>query len=67
MIASSNGQPETRLSQGKTASPVDTPYLNRDATPVAQILARAIEQTDDAVMITRSDGVIEYVNPGFED
>lgn len=66
MIASSNGQPETRLSQGKTASPVDTPYLNRDATPVAQILARAIEQTDDAVMITRSDGVIEYVNPGFE-
>lgn len=66
MIASSNGRPKTGLSQGKTASPVDTPYLNRDATPVAQILARAIEQTDDAVMITRSDGVIEYVNPGFE-
>ncbi|HRH73047.1 MAG TPA: EAL domain-containing protein [Zoogloea sp.] len=66
MIASSNGRPKTGLSQGKTASPVATPYLNRDATPVAQILARAIEQTDDAVMITRSDGVIEYVNPGFE-
>ena len=66
MIASSNGRPKTGLSQGKTASPVDTPYLNRDATPVAQILARAIEQTDDAVMITRSDGIIEYVNPGFE-
>lgn len=66
MIASSNGRPKTGLSQGKTASPVATPYLNRDATPVAQILARAIEQTDDAVMITRSDGIIEYVNPGFE-
>ncbi|WP_374474639.1 putative bifunctional diguanylate cyclase/phosphodiesterase [Zoogloea sp.] len=66
MIASSNGRPNTGLSQGKTASPVDTPYLNRGATPVAQILARAIEQTDDAVMITRSDGIIEYVNPGFE-
>ncbi|MBN8281725.1 EAL domain-containing protein [Zoogloea sp.] len=66
MIASSNGRPETGLSQGKTASPVDAPYLNCGATPVAQILARAIEQTDDAVMITRSDGIIEYVNPGFE-
>jgi len=30
------------------------------------LLARAIEQTADAVMITESSGVIRYVNPAFE-
>jgi sigma-B regulation protein RsbU (phosphoserine phosphatase) len=29
-------------------------------------LIRAVEQTDDSVMITNRQGVIEYVNPAFE-
>ncbi|MBM2830454.1 MAG: histidine kinase [Gammaproteobacteria bacterium] len=29
-------------------------------------LASAIEQTDDAVLITDPDGIIEYVNPAYE-
>jgi two-component system, cell cycle sensor histidine kinase and response regulator CckA len=29
-------------------------------------LWRAVEQSDDAVMITDSEGIIEYVNPAFE-
>ena len=42
---------------------LDTTLKSRQET---QMLAQAIEQTDDAVMITRADGIIEYVNPGFE-
>jgi two-component system cell cycle sensor histidine kinase/response regulator CckA len=29
-------------------------------------LWRAVEQSDDAVMITNAEGIIEYVNPAFE-
>ena len=31
-----------------------------------QTLSSAIEQTDDAVMITDINGIVEYVNPAFE-
>lgn len=29
-------------------------------------LSRAVEQTDDSVVITNPDGLVEYVNPAFE-
>ena len=29
-------------------------------------LLRAVEQSDDSIMITNRDGIIEYVNPAFE-
>lgn len=29
-------------------------------------LSRAVEQSDDSIMVTNRDGVIEYVNPAFE-
>ncbi len=38
----------------------------REALRTLQMLALAVEHIDDAVMITRADGIIEYVNPGFE-
>ena len=66
MIASSHSRPEAEPPPGETISAAEATYLKRDASPVTQILARAVEQTDDAVMITRADGIIEYVNPGFE-
>lgn len=31
-----------------------------------QLLANIIAQTDDAVLVTSPDGIIEYVNPSFE-
>ena len=30
------------------------------------MLANVVEQTDDAVLITNAEGIIEYVNPAFE-
>jgi diguanylate cyclase (GGDEF)-like protein/PAS domain S-box-containing protein len=58
MIANSDCKPE--LGTGSSF-----PGHNTGAG-FTQMLAQAVEQTDDAVMITRADGVIEYVNPGFE-
>ena len=66
MTASSHHRPEAEPSPGETLSVAEATYLKRDANPVIQILVRAVEQTDDAIMITRADGIIEYVNPGFE-
>ncbi|KAB2962011.1 EAL domain-containing protein [Zoogloea sp.] len=42
------------------------PGRTDDTQRILQMLALAVEHTDDAVMITRTDGIIEYVNPGFE-
>jgi diguanylate cyclase (GGDEF)-like protein/PAS domain S-box-containing protein len=58
MIANSGRKPGSG-----TASGIPGHNAGADLT---QMLAQAVEQTDDAVMITRSDGIIEYVNPGFE-
>lgn len=66
MTASSHHRPEAEASSGETLNAAEATYLNRDANPFVQILVRAVEQTDDAVMITRADGIIEYVNPSFE-
>lgn len=30
------------------------------------LLARALEQSDESVIITNTEGIIQYVNPGFE-
>ncbi|MBP6800847.1 EAL domain-containing protein [Zoogloea sp.] len=57
MIANSDHTPE---------SGAESIYLNSKVAGITQMLAHAVEQTDDAVMITRADGIIEYVNPGFE-
>jgi len=41
-----------------------TAHKNADAT--VRRLSNAVEQTADAIYITSRDGIIEYVNPGFE-
>ena len=48
------------------AEHTSSPAPADDTLRILQMLALAVEHTDDAVMITRPDGVIEYVNPGFE-
>lgn len=42
--------------------------IEQGALAQAQItqLSRVVEQTDDIVFITNREGIIEYVNPGFE-
>jgi PAS domain S-box-containing protein len=39
----------------------------RRAEEAVEILSLAIEQTADSVLITNREGLIEYVNPAFED
>jgi diguanylate cyclase (GGDEF)-like protein/PAS domain S-box-containing protein len=58
MIANSGRKPASGTKSGITG--------HNAGADLTQMLAQAVEQTDDAVMITRSDGIIEYVNPGFE-
>jgi diguanylate cyclase (GGDEF)-like protein/PAS domain S-box-containing protein len=58
MIANSGRKPVSGTKSGITG--------HNAGADLTQMLAQAVEQTDDAVMITRSDGIIEYVNPGFE-
>ncbi len=41
-----------------------TEHMRQEAERVR--LSNAVEQTADAIMITRPDGTIEYVNPAFE-
>lgn len=38
----------------------------RDADDTVRRLSNAVEQTADAIYITDRNGVVEYVNPGFE-
>ncbi len=38
----------------------------RKAEKVIRRLSRIVEQTDDSVVVTNREGVIEYVNPAFE-
>ncbi|MBT7098745.1 PAS domain S-box protein, partial [Candidatus Poribacteria bacterium] len=38
----------------------------REAEELLRKLSRAVEQTDDAIMLSDRDGVTEYVNPAFE-
>jgi diguanylate cyclase (GGDEF)-like protein/PAS domain S-box-containing protein len=58
MIANSGRKPESGTDTGTPGHTAGAGFT--------QMLAQAVEQTDDAVMITRADGIIEYVNPGFE-
>ena len=39
---------------------------HRDADDTVRRLSNAVEQTADAIYITDRNGVVEYVNPGFE-
>ncbi len=39
---------------------------HRNADDAVRRLSNAVEQTADAIYITDRDGVVEYVNPGFE-
>jgi len=39
---------------------------HRNADDTLRRLSNAVEQTADAIYITDRDGVVEYVNPGFE-
>ncbi len=39
---------------------------HRDADDTIRRLSNAVEQTADAIYITDRNGVVEYVNPGFE-
>jgi diguanylate cyclase (GGDEF)-like protein/PAS domain S-box-containing protein len=43
-----------------------TKAINPDRLAQLQCLARAVEQTEDSVLITDRDGVIQFVNRGFE-
>ncbi|MBI3569827.1 MAG: EAL domain-containing protein [Gammaproteobacteria bacterium] len=43
-----------------------TKNVNPERLAQLQCLARAIEQTEDSVLITDRDGVIQFVNRGFE-
>ncbi|MFQ5355585.1 MAG: PAS domain S-box protein [Mariprofundaceae bacterium] len=38
---------------------------SRKAEELVRKLSRAVEQTGESIVITNTDGVIEYVNPGF--
>ncbi|RPJ24907.1 MAG: PAS domain S-box protein [Chloroflexi bacterium] len=40
--------------------------LHRHAEEAVRQLSRIVEQTEDTVVVTNCDGVIEYVNPAFE-
>ncbi|HMB25598.1 MAG TPA: PAS domain S-box protein, partial [Anaerolineales bacterium] len=40
--------------------------LHRHAEGAVRQLSRIVEQTEDTVVVTNRDGVIEYVNPAFE-
>jgi len=40
--------------------------LSRQAEEAVRQLSRIVEQTEDTVVVTNPDGVIEYVNPAFE-
>jgi PAS domain S-box-containing protein/diguanylate cyclase (GGDEF)-like protein len=70
-----NGSPypvETRLQMRRQEEPpvymamAEDISQRRDQELERRKLARAVEQTDDAVFITNLDGVIEFVNPAFE-
>ena len=49
-----------------TTAHTSAPGPSDDVLRTLRMLALAVENIDDAVMITRADGIIEYVNPGFE-
>jgi PAS domain S-box-containing protein len=40
--------------------------MRRHAETAVRQLSRIVEQTEDTVVVTNCDGVIEYVNPAFE-
>ncbi|MFY9662031.1 MAG: PAS domain S-box protein, partial [Terriglobales bacterium] len=39
---------------------------NREAIQSSLLLSRVVEQTADSVILTNTQGVIQYVNPAFE-
>src|SRR3984885_2940239 len=39
---------------------------SREALQISLVLSRVVEQTADSVMLTDTQGVIQYVNPAFE-
>ena len=56
---------------GRAEPPLFTSFIRdlsarRQAEEAQRKLARAVEQTDDHIIITDAAGLIEYVNPAFE-
>ena len=43
-----------------------TQQQRKSAEAASRTLSRAVEQSADTIMITNSEGIIEYVNPAFE-
>ena len=43
-----------------------TQEQRKSAEAASRTLSRAVEQSADTIMITNSEGIIEYVNPAFE-
>ena len=45
---------------------LESAFIRRELERTRRLLAAAMEQTDEAVVLTDRDGVIEYVNSAFE-